>query len=125
VRSDRTRDERTKCTPARRAAKYLKRVAALTGAKQVCGESYRLTAGRMHFLVDPEFVRVVSPRSESTCFSVPGETAMPSAEAVASALLQLKNNARLFEKWRELRGYPFKANGKMFRDPYQLTRDET
>ncbi len=50
---------------------------------------------------------------------------MPSAEAVASALLQLKNNARLFEKWRELRGYPFKANGKMFRDPYQLTRDET
>ncbi len=76
-------------------------------------------------VVDPEFVRVVFPRSESTCFSVPGETAMPSAEAVASALLQLKNNARLFEKWRELRGYPFKANGKMFRDPYQLTRDET
>src|SRR6266436_2851418 len=116
---------RTKCTPARRAAKYLKRIAALTGAKRVCGESYRLTAGRMHFLVDSEFVRAISPRSESTCFSVAAEPDMPSAEAVASALLQLKNNPRLFEKWRQLRGYTFKANGKMFRETYQLTRDDT
>jgi hypothetical protein len=49
---------------------------------------------------------------------------MPSAEVVASALLQLKNNPRLFEKWTELRGYTFKANGTMFRDTYQRTRDE-
>ena len=105
----------TKCTPAQRATKYLKRIAALTGAKQVCGESYRLTAGRMQFLVDSKFVRVISPRSESTCFSVAADPDMPSAEVVASALLQLKNNARLFEKWRELQGYTFKANGKMFR----------
>ena len=117
--------KRTKCTPAQRAAKYLKRVAALTGAKQVCGESYRLTAGRMHFLVDSEFVCVVSPRSESTCFSVAADPEMPSAEVVASALLQLKNNARLFEKWRGWPAHAFKANGKMFRDAYQLTRDET
>ncbi len=116
---------RTKCTQAQRAAKYLKRIAALTGAKQVCGESYRLTAGRMHFLVNYKFVRVISPRSESTCFSVATDPDMPSAEVVASALLQLKNNPRLFEKWRQLRGYTFKANGKMFRDTYQLTRDET
>ncbi len=74
----------TKCTPAERAAEYLKRIAALTGAKQVCGDSYRL-----------------------------------------KALLQLKNNARLFEKWREWPARTFKANGKMLRDPYQLTRDET
>jgi hypothetical protein len=115
----------TKCTPARRAEKYLKRIAALTGAKRVCGESYHLTAGRMHFLVDSKFVRVISPRSESTCFSVAADPDMPSAEVVASALLQLKNNARLFEKWRELQGYTFKANGKMFRGTYCLAGDET
>ena len=113
------------CTPAQRATKYLKRIAALTGAKQVCGESYLLTAGRMHFLVDSKFVRVISPRSESTCFSVAADPDMPSAEVVASALLQLKNNARLFEKWRELQGYMFKANGKMFGNEYLLIRDDT
>ena len=113
------------CTPAQRATKYLKRIAALTGAKQVCGESYRLTAGRMHFLVDSKFVRVISPRSKSTCFSVAADADMPSAEVVASALLQLKNNARLFEKWREWPAHTFKANGKMFRDEYQRIRDET
>jgi hypothetical protein len=117
--------KRTKCTPAQRATKYLKRIAALTGAKQVCGESYRLTAGRMHFLVDSEFVRVMSPRSESTCFSVAADPDMPSAEAVASALLQLKNNPSLFENWRDWPAHTFKANGKMFRDEYQLIRDET
>jgi hypothetical protein len=115
----------TKCTPAERAAKYLKRIAALTGAVQVHGDSYRLRAGRRHFLVDSKFVRIVSHPGESTCFSVATDPDMPSAEVVASALLQLKNNSRLFEKWRELRGFTFKANGKLFRDPYQLTRDET
>ena len=117
--------KRTKCTPAQRATKYLKRIAALTGAKQVCGERYLLTAGRMHFLVDSKFVCNISPRSESTCFSVAADPDMPSAEVVASALLQLKNNPRLFEKWRELQGYTFKANGKMFKDEYQRIRDET
>jgi hypothetical protein len=117
--------KRTKCTLAQRAAKYLKRVAALIGAEQVGGDSYWLRAGRMHFLVDSKFVRLISPRGESTCFSVAGDPDLPSAEAVASALLQLKNNPRLFEKWRELQGYTFKANGKMFRDEYQLIRDET
>ncbi len=116
---------RTKCAPGWRAAKYLKRIAALTGAKQVCGECYRLTVGRMHFLVDSKFVHVINPRSESTCFSVAADPDMPSAEVLASALLQLKNNAKLFEKWRERPAYTFKANGKMFRDKYQLTRDET
>jgi hypothetical protein len=79
----------------------------------------------MHFLVDSKFVRVISPRSESTCFSVAADPDMPSAEVVASALLQLKNNARLFEKWRELQGYTFKANGRMFRGTYWSVRDET
>jgi hypothetical protein len=114
----------TKCTPAQRAAEYLKRVVALTGAEQVSGDSYRLRTGRRNFLVDSKFVRVISPRSESTCFSV-ADLDMPSAEVVASALLQLKNNARLFEKWRDWPAHAFKPNGKMFRDTYQLTRDET
>ena len=126
MRSDRlARRLQTKCTPAQRAAKYLKRIAALTGAKQVHGDSYRLTAGRMHFLVDSKFVRVISPGGESTCFSVATDPDVPSAEVVASALLQLKNNPRLFEKWRQLRGFTFKANGKMFRGTYQLTGNET
>src|SRR6266849_11088128 len=44
--------KRTKCTPTQRAAEYLKRVAALTGAEQVRGDSYWLRAGRRNFLVD-------------------------------------------------------------------------
>ena len=116
---------RTKCAPARRATKYLKRIAALTGAEQVCGESYWLRAGRRNFLVDCEFVRVISHDGKSTCFSVAADPDMPSAEVVASALLQLKNNPRLFKKWRKQRGYTFKANGKVFRDIFQLTRNET
>jgi len=115
----------TKCTPAQRAAEYLKRVAALTGAEQVRGDSYWLRAGRRHFLVDSKFVRLISPRGESTCFSVAADLDMPGAEAAASALLQLKNNPRLFEKWRELQGYTFKANGKMYRNKHLLDRDDT
>ena len=126
MRSDRfAMRTRTKYAPARRAAEYLKRIAALTGAKQVCGECYRLTVGRMHFLVDSKFVHVMSPCSESTCFSVAADPDLPSAEVVASALLQLKNNAKLFEKWKEWPAQTFKANGKMFGNSYQLTRDET
>jgi hypothetical protein len=105
----------TKCTPAQRAAKYLKRIAALTGAEQVRGDSYLLRAGRRNFLVDPKFVRVISCDGATTCFSIVGDVDMPSAEIVASALLQLKNNPSLFEKWRQQRGYAFKANGKIFR----------
>jgi len=99
--------------------------AALTGAEQVRGGSYWLRVGRRNFLVDDKFVRLISHHDKSTCFSVATDPDMPSAEVVASALLQLKNNARLFEKWREWPAYTFKANGKMFRDKYQLTRDET
>jgi hypothetical protein len=75
--------------------------------------------------VDSKFVRVIFPRSESTCFSVVADLDMPTAEVVASALLQLKNNARLGEKWRDWPARTFKANGKMFGDTYQPTRDET
>jgi hypothetical protein len=115
----------TKFTPAERAEEYLERIAALTGAKQDDDGAYRLTTGRMRFLVSYKFVRVISRRGEATCFSVATDPDMPSAEVVASALLQLKNDPRLFKKWRKQQGSAFKANGKMFRDAYQLTRDET
>jgi hypothetical protein len=105
---------RTECTPAQRAAEYLRRVAAITGAEQVRGNSYWLRAGRRNFLVEYKSVRVISRHGKSTCFSVAADPDIPSAEVVASALLQLKNNPRLFEKWRELRGYTFKANGQIF-----------
>ncbi len=106
----------TKCTPAQRSAEYLKRVAALTGAEQVRGDSYWLRAGRREFLVDNKFVSVISHHGKSTCFSVATDPDMSSAEVVAFALLQLKDNPRLFKKWRKQRGYAFKANGKMFGD---------
>ena len=103
----------------------MKRVAALTGAEQVLGDSYWLRAERRDFLVDYKFVRVISHHSKSTCFSVATDEDMPRAEAVASALLQLNNNPRLFKKWRKRPGYAFKANGKMFRGADWSAGDET
>jgi hypothetical protein len=49
-----------------------------------------------------------------TCF-YPEHEGMPDAEEIATALLQLKNNPALFDKWRERLGYAFKADGHMFR----------
>ena len=115
----------TTWTPAQRAAHYLKRVARLTGAEHVRDDSYWLRVGHRNFLVDYKFVRLISRRDKSTCFSVATDPDIPSAEVVAYALLQLKNNPKLFKKWRKEPGRRFKANGKMFRDSYQLTRDET
>lgn len=115
VRSDQlARNMQTKCTTAQRAGEYLKRIAALTGAKQVRGDVYRVKVGRRTLLVDDGFVRLISHRSKSTCFSVARIPAMPSAEVIASALLHLKNNPKLVKKWRKQPGCAFKANGKMF-----------
>jgi hypothetical protein len=106
---------RTKCTPAQRARDYLRRIAALTEAEQVGGGSYFVSAGGRTFLVDERFVRLISPQSKSTCFSVARGAEMPSAEVLASVLLHLKNNPKLFKKWRKKAGYVFKANGRRFR----------
>ena len=114
----------TKYTPTQRAEEYLRRVAALTGAERVRSDSYWLRAGHRNFLVDHKFVRLISHHGKSTCFSIAADPDMPSAEVVASALLHLKNNPRLFKKWRKQPGSTFKADGKIFRYPYQLTRDE-
>jgi hypothetical protein len=109
---------RTTCTPAQRAAEYLKRVARLTGAEHVRDDSYRPRAGRRNFLVDYKFVRVISHHDKSTCFSVATDPDTPSAEVVASALLHLKNNPKLFKKWRKQPGCMFKANGKRFKNMF-------
>src|SRR5438477_1760864 len=104
---------------------HLRRVATLTGAERVRSDCYWLRAGHRNFLVDYKFVRLVSHHGKSTCFSVLADPDMPSAEVVASALLQLKNNPKLFKKWRKQPGSMFKANGKAFRYAYPLTRDVT
>ena len=104
----------TKDSPPDRAAEYLRRIARLTGAKQT-PEGYLLKSGNRDFLVDSKFVRVLSHRRKSTCFSVGKDSNTPSAEIVASALLQLKSNPNLFKKWRNQPGYLFKANGETFR----------
>ena len=115
----------TKCTRAQRAAEYLQHVAALTGAKHDGDGTYHLTAGGRHFLVDSKFVRVISPRSESTCFSVAADLDMLSAEVVASALLQLKSNARLFASGETGRHIRSRRMGKCLETHYQLPGDET
>ncbi len=105
----------TKCIAAQRAGDYLKRIAALTGAEQVRGGGYCIRAGGRTFLVNERFVRLISPQSKSTCFSVARGPDMPRTEVLASALLHLKNNPKLFKKWRKKAGYTFKANGRRFR----------
>jgi hypothetical protein len=84
---------RTKCTPDCRAANYLERIAALSGATQEHDGSYRLTAGRRDFLLDSRFVRVITSRDESTCFYIATDRQIPSAEVVASALLRTEEQS--------------------------------
>jgi hypothetical protein len=98
-----------------RPARYLKRIVALTGARKVQGERYMLAVGRKYFLVDARFVYLLSRRGKSTCFSLLADVDTPRPEILGSALLQLKNNPKLFKKWRKWAGCPFKADGKIFR----------
>jgi len=39
---------------------------------------------------------------------------MPKAEQIAAALLQLRNNPALFERWARQRDVAFKADGQVF-----------
>jgi hypothetical protein len=101
--------------PEQRAAKYLKRIVALTGAKRMCGDTYFLKAGGKRFLLNDRAVRLISnKRGKSTCFSIPTHPYIPRQEVIATALLQLKNNPKLFKQWRKHHGYLFTATGKMF-----------
>ena len=119
MRSDRlAMRTRIKCAPARRAAKYLKRIAALTGATQT-GSAYVLDVGKMRFRVRDRHVSrlrdITDPGCalEETCF-YPVHRGMPKAEELATALLQLMNNPALFDRWAAQSG-AFKADGQAFR----------
>ncbi len=100
-----------------RAKRYLRRIVALTGATQM-DDAYVLDVGKMRFHVRDRYVRrmrdVTDPECgyEQTCF-YPVAKGMPKVEEIATALLQLKNNPALFDKWAVQSG-AFKADGQAF-----------
>jgi hypothetical protein len=101
-----------------RAKTYLRRIVALTGATQM-GSGYVLDVGKTRFHVRDRYVRrlrdVNNPKCtyELTCFYSAHEE-MPKAEQIATALLQLKNNPSLFDKWAVQGSLAFKADGQVF-----------
>jgi hypothetical protein len=101
-----------------RAKAYLSRIVALTGGTQT-DAGYRLDVGKTRFYVRDRFVRrmrdATNPECgyDETCFYCLNR-AMPRAEETASALLQLKNNPGLFDKWARQTGPAFKADGEVF-----------
>jgi hypothetical protein len=100
------------------ARRYLARVVALTGATQI-GNAYDLTVGKTQFHVRYRYVRrlgdLTDPQGayEETCF-YPAYKEMPKSEHIATALLELKNNPALFDRWAAQSG-AFKADGQAFR----------
>jgi len=105
-----------------RAENYLHRIAALTGSRLV-GNAYVLDVGEVRFHVRDRHVRrlrdVADPKGgyDGTCF-YPLHKGMPEAEEIAAALLQLKNNPALFDKWAVQNGLAFKADGHVFTRPH-------
>jgi hypothetical protein len=104
-----------------RGETYLRRIVALTGAKQMDG-SYVLDVGKARFEVRDRKVRR-SPNGADpkwarweTCFH-PAHQDMAKAEQIATVLLQLKSNPWLFDSWAIKRERAFKADGQMFNCP--------
>jgi hypothetical protein len=101
-----------------RADMYLHRVIALTGATQK-GATYFLDVGKTRFEVSDRFIRRLRDSSdpkakpEETCFYCTFR-GIPQAEQIAAALLHLRNNPGLFEKWAE-KDRAYKADGHLFR----------
>jgi len=102
---------------ADRAKAYLRRIVALTGAVQM-GNNYVLEIGTTRFHVRDRYVRrlqgVSDPKCEyeETCFCLP-YTRVPTAEQIATALLELANNPALFGRWSAQIG-AVKADGEAF-----------
>ena len=96
---------------------YLLRIVAIAGATKM-GSGYVLDVGAIRFQICGSYVRrmqdVNDPRSayEETCFYTADKN-MPKAEQIATALLQLKNNPALFDRWAAQTG-AFKADGQAF-----------
>jgi len=103
--------------PKDRAKTYLRRIVALTGATQM-GNGYDINVGTTRFHVRDRYVTrmrdVTDPKCayEETCF-YSADKSMPKAEQIAAALLQLKNNPALFDRWAAQSG-AFKADGQAF-----------
>ena len=104
-------------TPKDRAKRYLRRIVALTGGTRM-GNGYDINVGTTRFHVRDRYVTrmrdVADPKCayEQTCFYTADKT-MPKAEQIATALLQLKNNPALFDRWAAQSG-AFKADGQAF-----------
>ena len=100
-----------------RAKTYLRRIVALTGATQT-SQGYVLDVGTTRFFVRDGYVERQRDASdpkcgyERTCFSLPYNR-MPKEEQIATALLQLRNNPALFDRWAEQSG-AYKADGQGF-----------
>ncbi len=99
------------------AQSYLLRVVVLTDATEM-GDGYLLNVGTNTFHVRDRYVRRLrgkeaKSRYEETCFFVSNQ-GMPSAEQIATALLMLKNDPTLFDKWAVKNGESFKADGQIF-----------
>ena len=107
-------------TPKDCAKTYLRRIVALTAATRMFN-CYVLDVGTTRFHVRDRYVRrmrdVTDPKCayEGTCF-YPAHKEMPKSEHIATALLQLKNNPALFDRWAAQSG-AFKANGQAFSPP--------
>ena len=104
--------------PEDRAETYLHRIAVLTGATQL-GSYYVLNLGKAQFYVKDRYVRRVPMTKDrtaergETCFYLSHQD-IPAAEKIATALLQLKNDPRLFDNWAVQCGL-FKADGELFK----------
>jgi hypothetical protein len=100
------------------AQSYLLRIVTLTNATEV-DDGYLLNVGTDTFHVRDRYVRRIrgvtdaKSRDQWTCFFVPNQ-GMPGAELIATALLMLKNDPTLFDKWAVKDGESFKADGQIF-----------
>jgi len=98
-----------------RAKTYLQRIVALTGATQM-RNSYVLDVGTTRFTVRDRYIGRLRDTTDpkcvyrETCF-YSAQREIPRAEQIAAALLQLKNNPALFEKWFAQSGLLVKADG--------------
>jgi len=87
--------------PAR--SKVLERIAALTGAEQVCGDSYWLRAGRRNFLVGYQFdACYLKPWQIDVLFCL-RRTRTYRARSDCICITATENNPRLFKKWENSR----------------------
>ena len=101
-----------------RSNTYLRRIVALVRATKG-NNGYVLNVGSTRFEVRGRYVRRLrdanDPNCEyqETCF-YSGLQGMPKEEQIASALLQLRNNPEVFDKWMLHRDIAFKADGELF-----------